>query len=160
MTTIGPCVGKGYGLRETWNLQFALGWECWGDNLRQRLWVWTLMPGLTLETGSCLWRSCVSVATFSCLLEPFFPPPVYTVQKSVCTNFLPGVVEEAFAFFSHGPPIAPFLCSTVSEQGSVHGSCSIFGGQCLLNLHSCHAHWFPRLCSSRICKFPGSSPEF
>lgn len=88
------------------------------------------------------------------------PTPIYTIQKSVCKHILPGAVEEASAFFSHGPPIAAFLCSAISEQGSAHGSCSIFGGQCLLNLHSCHARWFPRLDSPRICKFPGFSPEF
>lgn len=36
------------------------------------------------------------------------PTPIYTVQKSVCEHILPGAVEEASAFFSHGLPLQLF----------------------------------------------------
>ena len=64
---------------------------------RTDTWNWVLPVKKLCECGH-------SLMSFGAL----FSPAVYTVQKSVCTNFLPGVVEEAFAFFSHGPPIAPF----------------------------------------------------
>lgn len=80
-----------------------------------------------------------------------FPPPtpwpcIASIQyrRLSVLNILPGAAQETSALFSHGPPIAPFLCSTVSEQGSTTWQLLHLWWAMVVDC-SCHAHWFPRL---------------
>lgn len=105
------------------------------------------------------------VATFSCLLEPFshpHPRPFSSIQYRRLSVRIScqGLYKKPLLCSVMALPLHLFSALLFPEQGSTHGSCSIFGGQWLLTFSELPCTLVSQTRLPRICTFPGSSPEF